>query len=239
MSRILENAENQITNGFHATKHQAVDVVKKTNQLANIIAHSDGEVVWVQTGMKNNQGSTGNASYNGLYTLYAHGQDGSRRVSAGDTVTQGQQIMNVGSTGNSSGPHLHFEVRNEKDVRINPTPYIDSDLPKSAVKNENSAVKSAEEIAKEVIAGKWGNGDDRKNRLTSSGYNYSEIQAKVNEMLRTPSKATKIVYVVKSGDTLSSIARKYNTTWQKIYEDNKSVIGSNPNLIKAGQKLEI
>jgi len=229
MSRILENAENQITNGFHATKHQAVDVVKKTNQLANIIAHSDGEVVWVQTGMKNNQGSTGNASYgnavkikhnNGYYTLYAHLNRVDVKV--GQEVKQGQVIGFMGNSGNAYGAHLHFEVRNEKDVRINPTPYIDSDLPKSAVKNENSAVKSAEEIAKEVIAGKWGNGDDRKNRLTSSGYNYSEIQAKVNEMLRTPSKATKIVYVVKSGDTLSSIARKYNTTWQKIYEDNQS-----------------
>ena len=44
---------------------------------------------------------------------------------------------------------------------------------------------------------------------------------------------------MKSGDTLSSIAKKYNTTWQKIYEKNKSVIGSNPNLIRVGQKLEI
>jgi hypothetical protein len=37
------------------------------------------------------------------------------------------------------------------------------------------------EIAKEVLAGKWGNGDDRKNRLTAAGYNYSEVQAEVNK----------------------------------------------------------
>lgn len=44
--------------------------------------------------------------------------------------------------------------------------------------------KSVTEIAKEVIAGKWGNGADRKNRLTQAGYNYSEVQAKVNELLK-------------------------------------------------------
>ena len=46
-------------------------------------------------------------------------------------------------------------------------------------------------------------------------------------------------YTVKSGDTLSGIASKYGTTWQKIYNDNKSVIGSNPNLIKPGKVLTI
>ena len=44
--------------------------------------------------------------------------------------------------------------------------------------------KSDTEIAKEVIAGKWGNGADRKNRLTSAGYNYNNIQAIVNRLLR-------------------------------------------------------
>lgn len=52
-------------------------------------------------------------------------------------------------------------------------------------------------------------------------------------------KENVIKYTVKKGDTLSGIAKKYNTTWQKIYEDNKSVIGSNPNLIKPGQVLII
>ena len=47
------------------------------------------------------------------------------------------------------------------------------------------------------------------------------------------------IYIVQKGDTLSIIASKYNTTWQKIYNDNKSVIGTNPNLIKPGQKLVI
>ena len=43
-------------------------------------------------------------------------------------------------------------------------------------------VKSNEEIAKEVLSGAWGNGDDRKARLTAAGYNYSAIQDIVNEL---------------------------------------------------------
>lgn len=46
-------------------------------------------------------------------------------------------------------------------------------------------------------------------------------------------------YIVKKGDTLSGIASKYGTTWQKLYEKNKKVIGNNPNKIYAGQILSI
>lgn len=46
----------------------------------------------------------------------------------------------------------------------------------------SSPSKSVEEVAKEVIAGKWGNGDVRKTALENAGYNYSEVQKKVNEL---------------------------------------------------------
>ncbi len=61
--------------------------------------------------------------HDGTMTLYAHMLSNSRLVRAGDKVSQGQQIGQVGSTGNSTGSHLHFEVRvNGKDV--NPVPYL-------------------------------------------------------------------------------------------------------------------
>ena len=44
--------------------------------------------------------------------------------------------------------------------------------------------KSVTELAKEVIAGKWGNGSDRKNRLTQAGYDYAAVHAKVNELMK-------------------------------------------------------
>ncbi|MEZ3439082.1 MAG: peptidoglycan DD-metalloendopeptidase family protein [Oscillospiraceae bacterium] len=46
------------------------------------------------------------------------------------------------------------------------------------------AKKTVDEIAQEVIRGDWGNGDVRKKRLIEAGYNYSEVQAKVNELMR-------------------------------------------------------
>ena len=92
-----------------------------------VYAVADGMVI---TSTKLN-GSYGNyiiiAHANGLYTLYAHGQDGSRTVSDYQQVKQGQQIMRVGTTGNSTGPHLHFEVRTYPGTYANrqdPTVYL-------------------------------------------------------------------------------------------------------------------
>ena len=44
--------------------------------------------------------------------------------------------------------------------------------------------KSVEEVAKEVIRGNWGNGQERKDKLTAAGYNYDEVQAMVNQLLK-------------------------------------------------------
>jgi len=46
------------------------------------------------------------------------------------------------------------------------------------------AKKSVDEIAREVIQGKWGNGTDRKNRLTNAGYDYNAVQRRVNELMK-------------------------------------------------------
>ncbi len=60
---------------------------------------------------------------NGVATLYAHGLAGSRLVSEGQSVSQGQALMTVGSTGNSTGTHLHFEVRINGSP-VNPLSYL-------------------------------------------------------------------------------------------------------------------
>ena len=50
--------------------------------------------------------------------------------------------------------------------------------------------KTIEELAKEVIAGQWGDGEERKTRLTNAGYDYSAVQAKVNEILGVDTSIT-------------------------------------------------
>lgn len=59
----------------------------------------------------------------GVWTLYGHIREGGIKVSQGQRVERGQTIAESGSTGRSTGPHLHFEVRiNGKPV--NPIPYL-------------------------------------------------------------------------------------------------------------------
>ncbi|WP_424766677.1 murein hydrolase activator EnvC family protein [Paenibacillus sp. sgz302251] len=60
---------------------------------------------------------------NGTWTLYAHIRNGGIEVDKGDKVKRGQKIAEVGSTGNSTGPHLHFEVRKD-EVPVNPSSYL-------------------------------------------------------------------------------------------------------------------
>ncbi len=94
-----------------------------------ILAAKSGTVV-TSTALKNSNGTYRSYGeyivinhHDGTMTLYAHGAPGSRRVSEGQKVSQGQQIMSVGTTGNSTGYHLHFEVR-VNGVPVNPAPYL-------------------------------------------------------------------------------------------------------------------
>lgn len=96
--------------------------------------------------------------------------------------------------------------------------------------------KSIDEIAKEVLDGKWGNGTDREKKLKAAGYDYNAVQKKVNELVSKKPSTKTITYTVKKGDTLSAIASKYKTTYQAIAKDNGI---KDPNKIKVGQKLKI
>lgn len=128
------NTKYPITTGWYYSSgslHGAVDFSGSGISGTPIYAVADGYVVTstAVTDGKGNYISYGNyiliAHFNGLYTLYAHCSQ--RNVSAGQTVTQGQVIGTVGSTGNSSGPHLHFEVRTSPGKyanRVSPFTYL-------------------------------------------------------------------------------------------------------------------
>jgi murein DD-endopeptidase MepM/ murein hydrolase activator NlpD len=108
----------QITQGYW-DRHRALDV--GAWQGAPVLAADSGYVVaagWDDSGYGRmvviDHG-------NGFQTLYAHMQV--YYVEVGDSVAKGEQIGEVGSTGNSSGPHLHFEVR-QNGIQRNPFGFL-------------------------------------------------------------------------------------------------------------------
>lgn len=119
-----------ITTGWYGyAGHTGVDFSGSGIAGKPILAAKSGTVV-TSTALKNSNGTYRSYGeyivinhHDGTMTLYAHGAPGSRLVREGQSVSQGQQIMSVGTTGNSTGYHLHFEVRvNGKPV--NPAPYL-------------------------------------------------------------------------------------------------------------------
>ncbi len=89
----------------------------------------------------------GNVDY---YTIYAHMSE--RLVNEGDTVNGGQEIGKVGSTGNSSGNHLHFEMRDGNNNVIDPNPILESiqsgtsNLGNSSTSEISESTRAAEDI---------------------------------------------------------------------------------------------
>lgn len=139
MGRLFRNYECLITQEFKSGTHGGIDLVGKGENGAMcvdfILAHSDGIVVAIEKDY-NKTDKTG-SSYgnyiklrhpNGMFTLYAHMKYGSVRFNVGDTVVKGSTLGYMGNTGHSLGAHLHFEVRDKNDKKIDPKPYLNADL---------------------------------------------------------------------------------------------------------------
>lgn len=114
--------------------HGAIDYA--VNSGTPVYAAADG-VVYSTANLSSSYGTYVVIRHtNGLQSYYAHGTYGSISVTPGQIVKKGQKIMLSGNTGNSSGPHLHFEVRKApynynysataygQDSRVNPSNYF-------------------------------------------------------------------------------------------------------------------
>ena len=107
----IRPAKGSKTQGIHG--HNGVDFSARSG--LSVVAAAGGEVLISRSGGYNG----GYGSYivinhpNGTQTLYAHLS--ANFVSAGDSVSQGQLIGNIGNTGRSTGPHLHFEIHGAKN----------------------------------------------------------------------------------------------------------------------------
>ena len=187
MGRLFKNYDNKITQAYKPGTHNGIDLVGKGNNnvscLDYITAHSDGTVVeTVKNYTTTDKTGSSYGNYvkiqhsNGYYTLYAHMKHGSVTVSVGDKVTQGQAIGYMGNTGHSFGAHLHFEVRNESNTKIDPTPYIDANLPGISGTINSTPASSDKESVRTYTVQKgdtlWG----IAKKYLGNGSRYSEIK---------------------------------------------------------------
>lgn len=195
MSRILYESEKRINtnNGFGVNGHEGLDLLKRDNEEHNkVYALTKGTVIQAIDGKDMNRGSTGTESYgnfvmicheNGLESTYAHLLKGSVAVKIGQVVDKDTMIGIMGETGNAYGRHLHIRIKKNGSL-VDPTPYLTMDFGDTVQESKpQTTQKSIEELANEVIQGKWGNGEDRKTRLIGAGYNAQEVQNKVNSIL--------------------------------------------------------
>ena len=192
--------------------HQGLDIGLKTGD--PIYATFDGKVR-----LSKAAGDYGNLVIirhsNGLETYYAHLSQ--RDVEVGDWVVAGQQIGLGGSTGRSTGPHLHYEVR-YKAQSFDPERLIDF---------SNGNLRRDELLLK------------RRHFSIYSKYEQDfgdeEEVAKQEEAERKAAAAVQY-HTVRSGATLGAIARKYGTSVSRICQ--LSGIKST-SILRIGQKLRV
>jgi murein DD-endopeptidase MepM/ murein hydrolase activator NlpD len=114
--------------GVVSSNHTGIDLCGSLS--SRVMAVKDGEVT--HAGWQNGYGNCVEIKHtdeqgNTFYTFYAHMRDNSLQVTKGQQVKTGQIIGTQGSTGNSTGDHLHFEVRTDggsNKYAIDPAPYL-------------------------------------------------------------------------------------------------------------------
>ena len=168
---------------------------------------------------------------NGLETFYGHLSR--RDVEAGDWVSAGDIIGLGGSTGRSTGPHLHFETR-YRGAAFDPAWLIDFETGtlrhrllkiRSWYFNPNQRYVQNVDDEDEIFR------TDEKDRLLA------EEQAKKEAAARAAAEAAAMRYhTVRNGDTLSSIARRYGTSVNRICQLNGI---KKTTVLKVGRRLRV
>ena len=183
-SRVNKSGYCEITQ-YYSSNHTALDLVGQNYTIDDVVNYDHGVVEQVVKNINYNTYGTNNKIYgnyilikhNNYYTLYAHLEYNTIKVNKGDRVVKGQNLGRMGNTGYSNGVHLHFEIRDINENKIDPINYLD------------------------------------KNYIVNDNY-----------------------YIIKEGDTLTSIAKKYNTAVEILIKNNNI---KNKNLIYVGDRLII
>ncbi len=164
--------------------HHGIDIALQVGD--TIVAAMDGRVERVSIDPKGYGIFVCLDHANGLKTRYAHLC--STLVTPGMYVRAGEPIALGGNTGNSTGPHLHFETR-INDTAMDPARFFDFSSPVNV-----------------AGYGSWASYDAKVSNYGMSGYN--SVNSGGMSSTAFPGDYQKRTYVVKAGDTLSSVARK-------------------------------
>jgi len=257
---VLKNGNEKVTSNYgnrtftnkgktYSGFHGGIDLICGKNGTDHIIAFHDGKISQVRNSVVgyNEKLSAGNYVYidhdNGYQSRYCHLKKDTLCVKKGDKVKKGDVIAYMGSTGFSTGNHLHFEIR-KNGKTVNPKNYLLGTNKISQINNIKNTSSLIYNIGDKVMftgylyRDSYGNGKGayKKNfkaqiYLINSGskcpYNINNGLGWVKEEdLFLSTNSNNEYYIVKKNDTLSSIASKYKTTYKKLYELNKELIDS-------------
>jgi murein DD-endopeptidase MepM/ murein hydrolase activator NlpD len=202
-----------VTSGYKfrwKRQHKGIDLNLNTGD--TVVAAWDGKVRYAQFNNGGYGGLVVIRHKNGLETFYAH--NSRVLVQPNQDVRAGEPIALGGNTGHSFGSHLHFEVR-FYDATINPEEIID--FTTKTLKKETLLI--CDRTLRPGATPTDLDGDDYHEHDTYSNTQLvTSVAAPVAKS--APTATTKSYYKVRSGDTLSKIAAKNNTTIAKLCQLN-------------------
>ena len=204
---------NPITQKQETNFHHGIDMTSGTT----IVAIADGKVASSRNNIKGYTEKYASGNYvtiyhgNGIYTTYCHMVEGSVKVKAGDKVVAGTVLGTKGSTGHSTGPHLHFGVRVNGNW-TDPKPYLLGQRDIGSYKANSEPTPTPEPKPTPGPVGKFNIGD----KVIINGPLY------VNSNAANPSGHVndKITNITRRND---GSAHPYNTTGDLGWMDESSI----------------
>lgn len=226
---------NFVTKKYESGFHNGIDLVGD----GDISSITSGIVISVRNNISGYSEKYPSGNYvkvesNDYIIVYYHLKKGTIKLKKGDLINVGDYIGVMGKTGHATGRHLHLGIKSN-DKWLDPLPFLlGEQVFNKKYETFKYIIKKGDTLSS--IAFKFNVSIDDLVSINNIS-NRDLIYA--GDTLILPNSVKIIEYIVKSGDSLSEIASKYNTSWRKIYNDNKDIIGTNPNLIKKGQILKI
>ena len=256
---------NPVTNKNVSDFHNGIDMTSGTT----IVATARGKVTACRNSVKGYTESEASGNYvtlyhgNNIYTTYCHMRYGSIKVNVGDIVEAGQEIGTKGTTGFSTGEHLHYGVKVDGSW-VDPKPYLlgtkelsqygGSVTPSQPTGSLKYKVGDKVRFTGILYRDSYGNGAGQSrngleatiyltNPKGSHPYNINNGLGWVREAdlspISAPVSSDKVYYTVVRGDTLWGIAKRFYGNGSRYPEIARANNIANPDIIHVGQVLLI